>query len=511
MKRIFELIFILFLFIILSCSQYDMWHNGTNPIDILPPEIDAVRAESNTVITVDFAEEVEVISAETAANYNIAGLDVISAVRSDTNFSIVILQTASQDNIDYILEITDVIDKFRNEVLEPIEVSFIGDALPITGITSPSDGSFVRGEVTIAASASDSADDEITSVKIYIDTENIEEIPAEEFTSVPYNYSWDTASLADGSAHTIMSAAVDTAGNITVSNTITVTIDNQKPTVAFTNPAANSTVSNAVTITAAPSDAISIIAYVDFLIDGTYVSRVYTLPYEYGWNTTAAANNNHTITLRACDIAGNISDDNEITVTVDNEIPTVAFNPLLNTYVSGTVAITAEPQDTISGVQSVDFLIEGTIVFTDDSAPYEYSWDTSAVTDGTSYKVSLVAHDNIGNNSNSNDATVTVDNTAPSVTIISPVGGSFSDSTITITADATDGTSGIAYVDFYVIDNTSFTYYLGRDDTDDTAPYYTWDWDRTGYDLGLTYTIRAEAFDKAGNSALNNVFSINLL
>lgn len=100
--------------------------------------------------------------------------------------------------------------------------------------------------------------------------------------------------------------------------------DTTPPTVAITNPANAATVSGTVLVTATASDDVGV-ASVTFLIDGTSVAVDTAAPYEYSWDTSAAANGAHTIRAEARDAANNVGSD-QIDVTVNNldSIPPVA-------------------------------------------------------------------------------------------------------------------------------------------------------------------------------------------
>src|SRR5205085_7771250 len=90
--------------------------------------------------------------------------------------------------------------------------------------------------------------------------------------------------------------------------------------------------------------------------------------------------------------------------------------------VGGTVALSAAASDD-TGVDHVDFLVNGTVVGTDSSAPYGVAWDSKLVADGPA-AVSARAVDAAGNAATSSSVSVTVDNTAPETTITSPAPGS---------------------------------------------------------------------------------------
>jgi hypothetical protein len=88
---------------------------------------------------------------------------------------------------------------------------------PVIEITNPVNGSFVSGTVDITADASD--DNEVDSVKFYID-----DTLRSTSTAEPYTYSWETTGLENSSSHTIYAMAYDAAENESVSDTISVVV-----------------------------------------------------------------------------------------------------------------------------------------------------------------------------------------------------------------------------------------------------------------------------------------------
>ena len=90
---------------------------------------------------------------------------------------------------------------------------------PEVRITNPSPGSVVGGTVTIEVTADDN--DGIDRVAVFVD----DELETTLFM-MPYTYVWDTFGYADSTSHTIYAHAFDRAGNRTVSETVTVLVDN---------------------------------------------------------------------------------------------------------------------------------------------------------------------------------------------------------------------------------------------------------------------------------------------
>ncbi|MGH2753913.1 MAG: DNRLRE domain-containing protein, partial [Actinomycetota bacterium] len=138
-------------------------------------------------------------------------------------------------------------------------------------------------------------------------------------------------------------------------------------------------------------------------------------------------------------------------------------------------------------VDKVEFLVDGTMVGTDTSSPYEFDWNSTSVSNG-SHVVTAKAYDDAGNTNTTNGATVTVDNTAgPSVSVTSPTGGTVSGA-VSVAATASDD-SGIAKVEFFA-DGMKFA-------EDPSSPYTaswnTLDANLPAYDGPHVLTAKAHA------------------
>lgn len=93
---------------------------------------------------------------------------------------------------------------------------------PTIAITVPANGEAVSGTITITATATD--DQGVAGVQFRVDGADLRV----EDTTPPYNVSWDTRSLPNGT-HILTAVARDVAGNQTTSSPITVTVSNTTP------------------------------------------------------------------------------------------------------------------------------------------------------------------------------------------------------------------------------------------------------------------------------------------
>jgi subtilisin family serine protease len=170
---------------------------------------------------------------------------------------------------------------------------------PAVSFLQPQAGGAVnnsQGE-QITVSASDNV--AVASVSLYADGALVG-----TDASAPYAFSWNTASFAAGSQHTLRAVAADQAGNST-SASITVTVgDTIAPQVNFVSPTNGGTVKGNETVLISATDNIAV-TRVDFYIDNKVETSLSRAPYSVRWNTNKAARGSHTLTCVAFDAAGN--------------------------------------------------------------------------------------------------------------------------------------------------------------------------------------------------------------
>lgn len=93
----------------------------------------------------------------------------------------------------------------------------------------------------------------------------------------------------------------------------------------------------------------------------------------------------------------------------DTTAPTVSItSPADGATVSGTITVAADATDDV-GVAQVDFYLDGALVASDTTSPYEWSWDTTTAADG-SHALDADATDTSGNVGSAATVSVTVDN-----------------------------------------------------------------------------------------------------
>lgn len=200
------------------------------------------------------------------------------------------------------------------------------------------------------------------------------------------------------------------------------TIDTTPPSVSLISPASGATVSGSVTVSANATDNVGV-SKVEFYVDSVLKNTDSVSPYSFALDSKLLANASHTLTAKAYDAAGNIS-QHSISVIVNNDTtpPTVSITaPASGAGVSGTVNVAANALDNVA-VAKVEFYMDGTLKATDTASPYAYSWVTTQYANG-SHAIMVKAYDAAGNTGQTS-ATVTVNNVTPTPTVNLLVNGS---------------------------------------------------------------------------------------
>ncbi|WNG57901.1 S8 family serine peptidase [Archangium gephyra] len=359
------------------------------------------------------------------------------------------------------------------------------DTVPPEGVvlTAPAPGITVNGAVTLTASASDNLG--VVAVDFF-DGETL----IDTATQPPYSVSWNSRNGPNG-GRTLTARARDLAGNAVTSPPVTVTANNDLvvPVVALTAPAPGARVGLLVDLLANATDDRGV-TRVEFY-DGTVLIGSDTYPpFGYTWNPRATQVGTRTLTARAYDAGGNMAISapvEVVAVPLESTPPSVSLTaPGGGAKLGGTVTLSADVTEA-SGVSKVEFLLDGALLGTLTSPPYDYRWYTGLVTNG-GHSLSVRATDIHGNVATSPGVGVTVDNLAPSVTLTSPASGAAVLGVVSLQANALDN-EGIARVDF-LVDGALLA-------SDTTVPYAV-DWN-SGQWLNGNHTLVARAQDVAGN------------
>jgi len=183
------------------------------------------------------------------------------------------------------------------------------------------------------------------------------------------------------------------------------TTTNQAPTVGITNPT-NGTVYTApatVTMNATASDSDGVLLRVEFYQGSTLLGSSFSSPYSYTWNSAPAGA--YALTAKAYDNSGNITTSSTVNITVDTP-PTVSItSPANNTnfIAPASVTINANASDSDGTISKVEFYQGATLLGTDSTSPYSYTWASVAM---GNYALTAKAYDN--NNVTTTSSTVNI-------------------------------------------------------------------------------------------------------
>ena len=327
-----------------------------------------------------------------------------------------------------------------------------------TSCSSPGDNGWCRGTATLHLSG----------------TEPVSGYHITGFDSDQYNYLCSGSScdwnFPQGETTALGYWAISSFGDQSDQATVSLSVDSVAPTLTLTIPSSNGSndwnKTGPVTATASATDATSGVAGVD--INGG------------GDSFTASSDGVYTLTATATDKAGNTSTASG-TIKLDTTPPDISVSPAApdgaNGWYVSPAFLTGTASDATSGIAS-------TQVQVDDGA-WQNGASFSEGTDGT-HTLIFQATDVAGNASTASSVTVLVDRTAPVPDVAldptSPNGANgWYVLPVTVTADSSDATSGIASQAVSLDGNT-------------WTPSLTISSDGT-------YTAQVRATDKAGNMA----------
>ena len=312
-------------------------------------------------------------------------------------------------------------------------------------------------------------------------------------TAAPFSFTWPSVGAG---TYSLTAKATDDNGAVTTSSAITITVGNAPPIVSITSPANNAlfTAPADITINATASDPDGTISKVEFYQGTTLLNTDTAAPYSYTWPAVGAGV--YSLTAKATDNSNAVTTSSAVTVIV-NAPPTISItSPVNNTVFTApaNITISAATTDADGSITKVEFYQGTTLLNTDTTAPYSYTWPSVGA--GT-YSLIAKATDNNNAVTTSNVVTVIV-NAPPTVSITSPANNAtFSaPANITINATATDSDGTISKVEFY--QGTTLL------NTDTASPYsYTWPSVGAG-----TYSLTAKAYDN--NNAVTTSSAITV-
>jgi thermitase len=269
--------------------------------------------------------------------------------------------------------------------------------------------------------------------------------------------------------------------------------DTTAPSVAITYPSNESTVRGGLTISVSATDDVGV-SEVALYVNGSLYATANSSPYNFFWDTTLSSNGTYDIVAVASDLSRNAGQSESVRVYVSNDTtaPSVAITyPSNESTVKGGLTISVSATDDV-GVSAVALYVNGSLYATANSSPYNFFWDTAQSLDGD-YEIVAVAHDLSGNMGQSGSVWVDVannsDTISPTVSITSPLDGSYVKGKLNINVTASDNV-GVSRIELY-IDGILKSSVLNRSSL-------KWSWNTASLSKGK-HLVLAKGYDAAGN------------
>ncbi len=380
----------------------------------------------------------------------------------------------------------------------PVTITVVGISAgaPVTAIVSPVGGaSLPVGVTTLISAVATDADGTIAQVEFLVNGASLGVDAV-----FPYNFTFTPKATGK---YIITARATDNGGNIATSAPVSVAVSGgTAPSVAISSPNDGGILGVNIpqTITATAGSASGFITGVEFYLNGAPLAVDPTFPYAASWNPGAIGN--YTLTARATDNLGNITDSAIVGVAVGaSAAPSVSIsNPVTgSSFTVGTpLTVAADAVDSDGSITQVRFFVNGVLLNgVDVISPYSTVWTANSV---GIYTLTAEATDNNGNVSLSRPVTVTIGaNAAPTVALTSPVTGSYSlGNLVLVSASANDSDGSIATVQFFANGLAIGTA---------TAAPFSVSWRPS---LAGSFNLTAQATDNVGNVAVTLPLAVTI-
>lgn len=204
------------------------------------------------------------------------------------------------------------------------------------------------------------------------------------------------------------------------------------------------------------------------------------------------------ITLFAVYASGCQSDSSE--PNVDTTSPTVSItSPANSSIVVDSTTIIASPTDDV-GVAKLEFYIDGSVVHTRTTSPWQYTWNLQLVPHNSIHSIVAKAYDAANNLGVSPTVSVLAksDTSSPTIVITAPQQNSIIVDSVLVIASVFDAHS-VQRVEFIVDGSLALTRL--------TQPW-EYRWDVRGTPNNTWHTIGAKAYDGVNNSGISEGVSV---
>ncbi len=397
----------------------------------------------STFVTIDVTSP----GSQASISGGVLTINPTSDLAEVTNYAIQIDNTA----------ITDLVDNAFAGISDNTTLNFLSadETPPTITITTPIEtddqvNSTEDGDVTISGTTSGAEDGQTVTVTLS-DGNN----PDVQVTGTVSSDAW-TASDADISGLdngniTVTADVDDQAGNSAIQASETITLDNMAPTIAITTPIegddiANAAEDNDVTVTGTTSGAEDGQTVTVTFNDGTNPTiQVTGTVSSNAWTASDADisgldNGNITVTADVDDAVGNSATQSSETIILDQTAPTTASftrkTPTASTTNADMVTYLATFSEDVTGVDMNDFIatgVSGTDIAVSQvtAATYDVTvsggdmanFNGAMALNFNSPSITDLAGNALPNTEPATDDIYTLDNTAPTITISTPIEG----------------------------------------------------------------------------------------
>jgi hypothetical protein len=402
-----------------------------------------------------------------------------SAVLNNTATLLTVNASLVDGDYDWNVKCWDLANNTNNHLIGTKAMT-IDTTNPVTTSNNPS--SWSTSAFTINFSASDINGVEYTN-----------------YTFDSVTYTADFVNITTEGNHTITFYSHDNAGNTETANTIYALLDLTAPVTTSDVANYSSWQGSDFNLTLSPTDATSLVNGTNYSVDGTPGT---------GTTVEITTSGNHTVTYLSYDNAGNTESLNTIYASLDKVDPIVNSLVLSSIYsqAGDTINLTTNASDNLSGIASCyAYFSEDTTYDVNDTELVNLGVDCNGsfevpTSDDGLYYVIVRALDNV-NNSGVATQNISVDTTAPVITINSPSAlESFASSNATFNYSIVDA--------FSLVDSVWYT--LDYSTTEIVLASATAEVNITSLDTG-THNVYLYANDSLGNERMGTVeFIINL-
>ena len=174
--------------------------------------------------------------------------------------------------------------------------------------------------------------------------------------------------------------------------------DNTPPSVNIQSPAGGGSIAGVVNVQAIAGDNVGLTS-VTFSVDGAVLGTTVGSPCSFPWDTRAAADGTHVVSVTATDAAGNIA-SSTISVMISNApgmIPPVVsiISPADGSAISGNVSVDVNATDDVA-IHHVELYVDGVLTDSSRRAPFTLRWNSRKAVAGT-HSLQCKAYDTQGN------------------------------------------------------------------------------------------------------------------